>query len=247
MDDYPGPSNANSKLDKLLKPKARQEDDNMLMVPKDKLAPEHAGNVLQFPTKKKEEEKEPEKAPEPAPAPEPEPVPEPVEEVPQVNEEELLAEFASGNKLGEDLKQWATEKGAALPSVEKLLFYFLEENQKLNPDIDCAWADPSKYGAALLSLVEDNLYNQMQILWAVQKYCDKLGFPKLNDEYVVQSMFRSMYKFDLALDDAFAEWKEDFSDEHEQGKTTAVIQTVNWFNWLEEDDEEDDEEGEEEE
>jgi len=85
----------------------------------------------------------------------------------------------------------------------------------------------------------------MQILWAIQKYCDKLGFPKLDDEYVVQAMFRSMYKFDLALDDAFAEWKEDESDEHSDGKLKAVIQTVNWFTWLEEDDEEE-EDGEEE-
>jgi hypothetical protein len=87
----------------------------------------------------------------------------------------------------------------------------------------------------------------MQVLWAIQKYCDKLGFPKLNDEAVVQSMFRAMYKYDLALDDAFEEWKEDVSEEHEQGKINAVIQTVKWFEWLEEDDEEDEEEGAEEE
>jgi len=215
------------------------------MVPKEKLAPEHAGNVLSIPTKKSEDEAEKTK-PEKAPEPEPEPAPAaPVEAKPDVNEDELLAEFASGNKLGADLKQWVEEKSAVLPSIEKLIFYFLEENQKLNPDPDCAWADASKWGAAIQYLAEDNLYNQMSILWAVQRYCDKLGFPKLNEEYVVQSMFRAMYKFDLALDDAFAEWKEDVSEgEHEQGKLKAVIQTVNWFNWLEEDEEEGEEEGE---
>ena len=76
------------------------------------------------------------------------------------------------------------------------------------------------------------------------QYCDKLGFPKLDDEYLVQSMFRSMYKYDLADDETFAEWKEDESDEHSDGKLKAVIQTVSWFEWLEEDD--DDEEEEEE-
>lgn len=60
-------------------------------------------------------------------------------------------------------------------------------------------------------------------------------------------MFRAMYKYDLAESDAFAEWKEDESDEHEQGKMKAVIQTVDWFLWLEEDDDDEDEEEYEEE
>lgn len=77
------------------------------------------------------------------------------------------------------------------------------------------------------------------------QYCDKLGFPKLNEEYLVQTMFRSMYKFDLAGDDAFAEWKDDESDEHSDGKLKAVIQTVDWFNWLEEDDDDEEDEDEE--
>lgn len=219
----------------------------MLKVP-DKLAPEHAGNVLQVPSKKQADNvfQVPTKKSEPEKAPEPEPEPAPVEEVaPAVNVEEMLAEFASGNKLGEDLKQWVEENAASMPSVEKLVFHYLEEKQQKNPDIECGWADPSQYGAAFLHLCEDNLYNQMGMLFGIQKYCDKLGFPKLNDEYVVQAMFRAMYKYDLALDDAFAEWKEDESAEHDAGKLKAVIQTVSWFNWLEEDD--DDEEGEEEE
>ena len=241
--DYPG--SGSSKLDSLLKPKAAPREDNILSIPKDKLAPEHAGNIFQMPVKKKEAE--PEKAPEKAPEPEPEPEPASVEEKPQINVEEVCSEFASGNKLGDDLKQWVEEKGAGLPSLETLLFYFLEENQKLNPDVECAWAAPDKWGAALLALCDENLDNQMQVLWAIQKYCDKLGFPKLDDEYVVQAMFKSMYKYDLALDDAFAEWKEDESEAHESGKLKAVIQTVSWFNWLEEDDEEEEEGVEEEE
>jgi hypothetical protein len=55
-------------------------------------------------------------------------------------------------------------------------------------------------------------------------------------------MFRAMYKCDLAESDAFAEWKEDESDEHEPGKMKAVIQTVDWFLWLEEDVDDGDEE-----
>jgi len=120
----------------------------------------------------------------------------------------------------------------------------LEENEKLTPDISCAWAEPSKYGAALVSLVEDDLLKQVDVLFAIQKYCNKIGMPKLNDEYVIQAMFRSMYKYDLASDEAFEIWKEDESEEHEAGKVNAVIQTVDWFNWLEQDEEEEEDDAE---
>jgi len=48
-----------------------------------------------------------------------------------------------------------------------------------------------------------------------------------------------MYKHDLALDEAFEVWKEDESPQHEEGKGKAIIQTIDWFNWLEEDDDDD--------
>ena len=241
-------------------PKAREHADNMLVPPAPK-AREHADNML-VPPKKKEE---PEKAEEKGKAAEAA-----APSTPAANVEELLNEFVSGDKLGDDLKAWVEEKRAQIPTVEKLIFHLLSEKELKNPDPECGWAEPSKYGAALQALVEDDIAGQMQVLWAIQKvskpcprtesltfrtltcrlhyqYCDKLGFPKLNDEYLVQSMFRSMYKYDLSESDAFTEWKEDESSEHETGKLKAVIQTVEWFNWLEEDDDDDDDEYEDEE
>ena len=79
------------------------------------------------------------------------------------------------------------------------------------------------------------------------QYCEFIGFPKLDKEYVIQGMFRSMYRLDLALDDAFEAWKEDESEAYESGKGKAIIQTIDWFNWLEEDEEEEDYSEEEEE
>jgi hypothetical protein len=165
----------------------------------------------------------------------------------QEAEATLLDEFISGNKLGDDLKQWCADNAAVLPSVEKLVFHLLSEKEQKNPNPECPWAEASQYGSALLSLVEDKGYEQMQVLWAIQKYCDSIGFPKLNDEYVVQSMFRAMYKYDITEPGAFDEWKEDESEANSQGKMKAVIQTMDWFAWLEEDDEESEEEYEEEE
>jgi len=157
----------------------------------------------------------------------------------------LLDAFASGAKLGEDLQAWCVEQGAVLPTVEKLLMHFLKEKESKNPDMDCGWAETEKYGAALVSLVEDNLNGQMQVLWAIQKFCDGEGFPKIKEEYLVQAMFRAMYKFDLAEDEAYLEWKEDESEENSAGKMKAVIQTMDWFNWLEQEDESEEEEEEE--
>lgn len=238
-----------SRVDDLLKPKAPVVADNILKPPDVKnLDPAHADNVLMMPAKalskdrdadvlappkkKAAEKEEPTAKEEAAPA------------VDAANEAELLKEFASGNKKGDELKAWCDANRVQLPSVKKLVFHMLTEQEKLNPDPDCAWAEPTKFGAAILSLVADDIVSQMQVLWGIQMYCDKLGFPKLNDEYVAQSMFRAMYKFDLAEADSFTEWKEDESDEHEQGKMKAIIQTVDWFNWLEEDDEEEEEYGE---
>ena len=221
----------------LLKPKARPVEDNILKVP----TKDQEDNFLKLPTKKSDDTKEKE----PTPSKATESVSEPVVDVSKaIDDSEVIAEFISGKRLGEDLKSWVD--GQVIPSVEKLVFTLLTETEKLNPDIECSWAEPTKYGAALVSLVQEDLLKQMDVLFGIQKYCDKLGFPKLNEEYVVQAMFRSMYKYDLAEDDAFLMWKEDESTQHEAGKGNAVIQTVDWFNWLEEDDDDDEEEYEEE-
>ena len=157
-------------------------------------------------------------------------------------ESTLLDEFISGNKLGDELKQWCIDQGSVLPSIEKLIFHLLSEKELKNPDPECGWAEEEKYGSVLVALIDDGALEQMQVLWAVQKYCDTQGFPKINDEYLVQAMFRSMYKHDLVVEDAFSEWKEDESDEHATGKMTAIIQTTAWFDWLEEDDDDDEDE-----
>lgn len=161
-------------------------------------------------------------------------------------ETDLISDFTSEKNQGEALSAWFAEQGALLPSVEKLVYHLLVETQGKNPNPDCPWAESDNYGAGLLSLVSDNVHGMMEVLWGIQKFCDNEGFPKVGDEYLVQAMFRSMYKHDLVDDEAFAEWKEDESDEHSEGKMKAIIQTMDWFAWLEEDDESDDDDDDEE-
>jgi hypothetical protein len=247
-DDYEGRPLPQNQVDKLLQSKIPKKDETIL-VP---LTKEHEANMLQFPAKALSKDRNedilttPKKGKKQEPANVTTTQPEPATDHNALvkKQEELLNKFASGNKQGDELKEWVQTNKDWLPPVEKLVFQMLEHREKLNPDPDCAWAEPAKYGSALLSLVEDDLLAQMQVLWGIQLYCEKLGFPKLNDEYVCQAMFRAMYKFDLATDDAFVEWKDDESDAHEKGKMTAVIQTVDWFNWLEEDNEDEAEEDE---
>jgi hypothetical protein len=170
-------------VDDILKPAAPVHADNILKLPsapehadnmfKPPTAPEHADNVLKPPTKTKAE-KEAEaaqKASEKDVAEKAKAAEAAAEERAKAAQAEtdILAEFGSGNKMGDDLKQWCQEQGSLLPSVEKLVFHLLTETEKKNPDPGCGWAEPTKYGAALLSLVEEDIYGQMQILWAIQK------------------------------------------------------------------------------
>lgn len=244
-EEPPKQQESKSSVADLLKPKARPLEENILKVPTKEQADNmlkapHADNSLKPPSNVTSKEARETKAPVVTPKPAPVAV--------VADDSEVLAEFVSGKILGEELKTWL--KGQqVVPSVERLVFHLLTETEKLNPDVECPWAELDKYGAVLTSLVEEDLLKQMEVLFAVQKYCEKLGMPKLDDEYVIQSMFRAMYKYDLASDEAFAMWKEDESTEHEDGKLKAVVQTVDWFNWLEQDDddEEDDDGAEEEE
>lgn len=222
-----------------LKPISKEHEENILLFPAKPLKKDDEEELV-FGTGKKKKQQQQVEEPASAPAPVAAPV--------NVNFQEYLDEFVSGKRMGDDLKEWTLENRANLPTPDKIVFYLLDKVEKLNPDPECKWAEPSKYGAALLALCEDDIVNQMHVLWGIQFYCDKMGFPKVNEEYLVQAMFRAMYKYDLAETDAFLEWKEDETEAFEKGKLKAVIQTTEWFAWLEEEeDDEEEEEGEEEE
>jgi hypothetical protein len=162
-----------SRVADLLKPKARTLDENVLKVP-GAIAPQHADNMLKFPSKTKSEEdeaearrrKEEEEAS--AKALEAEAI-----AAQLVLDEALLNDrmeyFISGERLGNDLKQWCSDTLHGDVSIETLVCKLLMEREKKNPDPECSWADPNKFGTALVHLVGDNVYSQMQVLWGIQK------------------------------------------------------------------------------
>ncbi len=84
-------------------------------------------------------------------------------------ETDLLKTFSNGSKLGTELKQWCADQGILLPSVQKLVYNILCQTQKENPDPNCAWAEADNHGAALTSLVGDNILAQIEVLWAIQE------------------------------------------------------------------------------
>ena len=153
---------------------------------------------------------------------------------------DLCAEFASGNKQGDDLAKWCKEQGALLPKPFDLLKTMLDTNEKSEPDITCAWAAPEKWGAALCMLGEDNEKVQMQFMYAAQEFCRGIGFPKPNNVSTIRKLFEGMYQHDICETEGQLAYKEDENPEFEEGKTKVIIQTIAWFNFLEEDDDDDD-------
>ena len=161
-----------SRVADLFKPKARTLDENVLKVPEPKAAV-HSENMLKLPTKTKadKEKEEQQKAAEEAAAKK---AAEAEAKAAQADanaalQAHLLTEFVSGKRLGKELKQWSQDQGASLPPIETLVFGLLMENEQKNPDPECAWADASKYGSTLVSIVGDDVYSQMQVLWGIQK------------------------------------------------------------------------------
>lgn len=163
---------ARTRVADLLKPKARTLDENVLKVPEPK-APVHSENILKLPTKTKadkEKEEQEKAAGEAAAKKAAEAEAKAAQAVANASvQADLLAEFISGRRLGEELKQWSQDQGASLPPIKTLVFGLLMEKEQKNPDPECAWADPTKYGSALVSIVGDDVYSQMQVLWGIQK------------------------------------------------------------------------------
>lgn len=164
-------------------------------------------------------------------------------------EGDLLSAWTGGKLQGEELVDWVKENGELLPTGDKLVKSVLKEVYGSTPDTKGSVFEEEKWGAALVSLGEDNVDVQMEFLFGLQCYLNEIGFPKVDGVAVSSELMKMMYKYDICEAEAMLTYKDDEREEWEEGKTNIVIQCTSWFAWLEEsddDDSEDDDDSDEE-
>merc|ERR1712129_124556 len=110
---------------------------------------------------------------------------------------------------------------------------------------DVAWL---KTGAAALRAVAPDVPSQVGLIEAAKKHCASLEFPKdANSKSLVQQAFKSLFLSEIADVEAFEAWRD--GDDDSDAKVKALMQTTEFFSYLDtiDDEETEDEDGEEEE
>merc|ERR1712157_102786 len=145
----------------------------------------------------------------------------------QKEEEEIVQTFLTLNDENE-LTKFTKENHKTLSKYIETITYSLFQTHN-----DISWM--SFYKAHFQNLIQPNdMDNQLAVLFAIQKYCHSINFPKNGKENLIHTYFQQMIVDDIVSYDSFFEWKDDESKEHEIGKMKAIIQTMDWFNYLEE-------------
>lgn len=171
------------------------------------------------------------------------------EEDKKADEEELQKQ---GQQEVELLQKFITLKDGALlefckenekslsNQIETLTYSLCEEHK------DLSWISTHK--SAFHHLIPtDDMSKQLNVLFGLQKYCHSINFPKENNANLIHTYFEKMLSEDIVSYDSFFDWKDDEKKEHEAGKMKAIIQTMDWFTFLEDMMEDEEEEGNEEE
>jgi len=111
------------------------------------------------------------------------------------------------------------------------------------------WCTKSEYGLALDYLLKKDSSSQLRSLLTVQDHCNKLKFPKIeikgNARNLIEVIFQLMYQNDLVDAPVFLSWADEHSDT--PGKTTAIVQTTPFLQFLREEDSADEHDEDEEE
>lgn len=173
-------------------------------------------------------------------------------------ESELMKQVNSGNDiLPKSLYTWIKEnvdtelqksEGFIITLFTCLVKYVTEktkdsieiEKEEIRTVIEVQEEVLSKYAKILQSFLLEKPNLQLALLYALQTYCHKLGFPK----DMMLHWFIMLYNLEIVDNEVFLKWKEEVNDDYpEKGK--ALFQVNTWLNWLknveEDDDDEDDE------
>jgi len=111
------------------------------------------------------------------------------------------------------------------------------------------WTKKADFGALLCALHEDETPAQFDILLGVQSHFADQNFPRDDKgQGLVQAAFKALYLNEVVSDEAQQYWRNDESkSEKVKGKVDALVQSTQWFSFLDslEDQDDDDEEEEE--
>jgi hypothetical protein len=127
------------------------------------------------------------------------------------------------------------------------LSYQLFSDERFGLGLKCLLRAPA--------LSSDGVTAQVQLLEAVEAYCCSQDFARVRiksgDKYLIDVLFRLLYAYDLAEEEAFFAWHEGCGSDSgdaskDQARLKAVLQTTDFFSWLLQDAEESEEEEQEE-
>lgn len=119
----------------------------------------------------------------------------------------------------------------------------------INDPLSLNWCLKSEYGTALHYLLSGKEKVQVRAIYALQEHCYVQKFPKLTvkeqTKYLFEVLMQLCYHYDILEHASFLAWADDDSDE--AGKESALIQSSNFLQFLNEEDIDDEEEEDEEE
>lgn len=151
---------------------------------------------------------------------------------------DMAAQKAVKDALSSGLKGDALAKHIAgmekKPTGSALLTSILAQ---LEDKLNLKWCKADEYGAALKSLLENNVKNQVTALYAVQSHCHNIKFPKIDvkgtSRYFIEIVFQMLYQADIIEHAGFMSWLDDENDDV-PGKTNAIVQTTSFISFLQE-------------
>jgi len=143
---------------------------------------------------------------------------------------------------------YANSKPAISSEVVIEKYFYDKRGVALSKVIEAIVTNPLEADtSAIETLLGDNKNNAtvlLEMLFEIQKYCHRNGFPRVPivDMSLISLLFQLLYANDVIEKDVFLVWSEDTSSaiDRSQGKERAIIQTTAFLNELKEEDEEQD-------
>jgi len=102
------------------------------------------------------------------------------------------------------------------------------------------WLGGKQYGSVIKQMMKGKSKEQKEAVYVLQAYCDGKGYPKIDGEPLIQTLFHGVFDKNVVDEEALLGWRD---DEKEVGnKRRALVQTTQFFTWLEDEEEEEEEE-----